>query len=175
MPLTDLQQLRLRAADPERTFFEEFVGDGATLIFDLTHYPVVAASEQVRVAGTLQTDPTNYGLVDATGRITFVAAPANAARITVQGRSVIWSDDELNDILDRRGSPRDAVLECLQILMFDAARRGKWGTNQGLAVDESMLARNVREAYEVIKAEQEVEGIGAGDLHSWAETQQDYV
>lgn len=175
MALTDLELVRLRANDPERTFQEEFAGDGSTTVFDLSHFQVVAASEQIRVAGTLQTDPANYSLADATGRITFVSAPANGARIVVQGRNVVWSDTELNDIIARRGSARDAVLECLQILMVDAARRIKWSTNQGLGVDESMMARNVQMAYELVKAEQENEAFGSGGLESAAVNQEDYV
>ncbi len=176
MPLTDIEQIRLRAADPERTFAEEFAGDGNTTIFDLSHFPVVAASEQVRVAGTLQTDPTNYALVDATGRITFVTAPVNAARVTVQARSVIWTDTELQDIIDRRGSVRDALLECALILMADGARRTKWGTNlQGLSVDESMLAKNAKDWYETLKADQLDQAFGGAGLEEWSSTQEDYV
>lgn len=174
MALTNLEQLRLRAADPEVVFQEEFAGDGSATIYDLTHHPIVAASETITVAGSAQTDPTHYSLADATGRITFVTAPVNAARILVYGRSTIWSDTELNDIIDRRGNVRDAVLECALILMADAARRAKWGTNQGLSVDESMLARNAREWYETLKRDQDDDAFGSGGAESWPANQADY-
>lgn len=57
-------------------------GDGATTVFYLAYAPILAASEAIYVDGVLKADPGDYSIVDATGVVTFVAAPANATAIT---------------------------------------------------------------------------------------------
>lgn len=59
-------------------------GDGATTVFPATTYrPFVANSELVYVDNVLQTPVTDYAVNNTTGVITFVAAPANGAAVTV--------------------------------------------------------------------------------------------
>lgn len=57
-------------------------GDGATTVFYLAYAPIAANTEAIYVAGVLKADPGDYSIVDATGVVTFVAAPAGAAAIT---------------------------------------------------------------------------------------------
>ena len=58
-------------------------GTGTQTVFNLDYFPVVAASETIYLGGAPQVDDGSvYTLVDATGVITFVAAPAGAVVIT---------------------------------------------------------------------------------------------
>ena len=57
-------------------------GDGTTTVFYLDTFPVDAGSEAIEVNAVLQVDPADYTLVDATGQITFVVAPAATLLIT---------------------------------------------------------------------------------------------
>ncbi len=57
-------------------------GDGSNKVFVLDWSPVVAGSDTVRVDGTVKTRGTDYTIDNATGTITFVAAPAAGAVVT---------------------------------------------------------------------------------------------
>lgn len=176
MALTNLQLLRLRAADKAREFSENFTGDGVRKVFHFTDYPIEADSEAITINGTAQTDPTNYSINDDTGRITFVSAPADKGIILVIARGVIWSDTELNDILSRNANNiRDCVLECLEAMMVDYSRRAKWSAAQGLGVDESASFRNVEAAFKAIKERQTESAFADAGLESWAVNQEDYL
>ena len=172
MALTDLQLLRLRVADKARNFTEQAIGDGTAKIFQLANFP--ASSVSVYLDGVLQTLTTHYAISGDDGRLTMVSAPPNAAVVLVVGSASVFSDTELNDVLDRQGSVRDAVLEVLQILMVDAAKRIRWGTNQGLTVDESMMAKNAQAAYELVKAAQLDEAFASGGTESWPVNQENW-
>lgn len=57
-------------------------GDGVTTVFTLDNFPVEADSQNIYVDGVLKAETTDYTFVDATGAITFLAAPANTLAIT---------------------------------------------------------------------------------------------
>ncbi|MBI4287302.1 MAG: hypothetical protein HY671_02600 [Chloroflexi bacterium] len=57
-------------------------GDAATTVFYLAYAPILANSETIYVDGVAKADPADYSIVDGTGAVTFVAAPANATAIT---------------------------------------------------------------------------------------------
>lgn len=175
MPLTALELLRLRVSDKARNFTDQAFGDGGSTIFNLSNFPIVAASESVFLDGALQADPAEYSLSDDDGALTFMSAPADNAVILVVGQEVIFSDTELNDIIDRTGGEWDAVLEVITILMTDGAKRIQWGTNQGLSVDETMIAKNLRVAYDTIIEMSGRDGVASGGLQSWAINQELFV
>ena len=60
------------------TFFNTYVGDGSTVLFSFT-FPYIEESDvEVKVDGTVLTNPTEYSFANAT-TIQFVAAPADGA------------------------------------------------------------------------------------------------
>ena len=172
MALTALELLRLQAADKAANFTDQAFGDGGSTIFNLSNFPIVAASESVFLEGVLQTDPGDYSLDDDTGELTFVSAPADNSVILVVGQEISFSDTELNDIIDRTGGGWDAVAEVMVILMADTSRRIQWGTNQGLSVDETMLTKNIKVAYDTIVEMSGRDGVSSGGLESWAANQE---
>ena len=65
-------------------------GDGATTVFNLDNFPVFPGSETIYLETAAQPDDdTVYTLVDETGVITFVAAPATGVAITSDYKYII--------------------------------------------------------------------------------------
>lgn len=64
-------------------------GNGVLTTFTLANYPIVANSQSVYVDGVLKTETTDYTIVDTTGAITFLVAPANGLAITATYQGTI--------------------------------------------------------------------------------------
>jgi hypothetical protein len=124
MALTDLQRLRLKIADRPSVVLNEQIGagDGATTKFKTQLAPVVSESETVTVNGAEQTRDTDYSIDDGTGVITFDGAPASEAAIKVSYQWTTFSDEELNDLLDQKGSIVGAAIEAIGWLLADTDR-----------------------------------------------------
>lgn len=132
MALTDLEKVRLKIADRPRVVIDETIGTGNALatIFRLQGAPVTAASEAITLNGVAQTDPAHYGLVDATGVVTFVTTPSVDA---VLGASYTWSvfsDDELQEALTDEGSVNGAAAEAIRWILADTDRFVKYTFGQ---------------------------------------------
>lgn len=173
MALTNLQRLRLNIVDPYREFQDSQLGDGSTIHFRLSSFPVKANSQQLYVAGALKTEGTDYTLDDNTGKITFTSAPADGANIFVRGEASIFSDDELNDLLDQHTSTvRTATLHALRVLMADHARRERWQAGD-LHADGSGVVKDLDILYKRWLEEDLFAAIDEGGIEEWA-TEQEY-
>ena len=65
-------------------------GDGTTNLFNLGNFPIFAGSETIYLDTVAQTDDIDiYTLVDATGLITFVSAPAAGVAIKADYKYII--------------------------------------------------------------------------------------
>ena len=64
-------------------------GNGVLTAFTLSNPPIVADSQSVYVNGVLKTETTDYTIVDATGVITFLVAPADTLPITATYKGTI--------------------------------------------------------------------------------------
>ncbi len=174
MPLSNLQQLRLRAADPYRAFQEQQFGDGSAIIYQLASFPVLAGSETIYIDGSAKADPGDYGLDDDTGVVTWVSAPTEGAVVLATGKSSVFSDTELNDILDRRGNVRDALIEVIQILMVNNALREKWSAGD-LSSDPTKVTDNLDKLYKRLIEDRDLDAIDAGGVVEWSVTQAEFT
>ena len=175
MALTDLQRLRLNVVDLYREFGESQLGDGSSIHFRLSSFPVLAASEQVYLAGVLKADPADYSLDDDSGKITFVSAPTDGTTIFVRGEASVFSDTELNDVLTQQGDDvRLSTLHVLRILMVDKAKQDYWAANQ-VTVDPRQAVSNLQKVYDAWMDDLKRAAIDSGGVEEWAISQQDYT
>ena len=173
MPLTNLERLRLGVGDASRNFMDTVVGDGSTLVFQLSAYPVVADSETVYHDGVAQS--SGFTLTDATGRLVYTIAPGNGVVIMVIGQATFFSDTELNDVLTRHSNDiRGSTIEVLEWLMARTAEYFRWATNQGIEIDQRQVFRNWLDLHERLLKLQETDSFD-GDQVRWPETQEDYT
>ncbi len=145
MALTDLQRLRLKVADRAKTIISETVGrgDGAETFFKVIGSPLVAASQTVKVNGAVQVAGTDYTCDDAQGLLTFSTAPASGQRVTVTYQFTVFSDDELQDLLDRY-TLNGAAAEAITWLLADTDRFLKYAYAQE-SVDRSQARQNLQD------------------------------
>ena len=175
MALTNLQRLRLNVVDPYREFQDSQLGDGSSIHFRLSSYPVLAASEQVYIAGVLKADPADYSLDDDSGKVTFVSAPTDGATIFVRGEASVFSDAECNDVLTQQGDDvRLSTLHVLRILMADKAKQDYWTANQ-VEVDPRQTVSNLKTLYDAWLSDAQRAAIDSGGVEEWAVEQQYYT
>ena len=92
---TFITQLRNQVGDLSRRVHVDFTGDGSTTVFQLPSdtFPVLESSYTVKVAGSTQTETTNYTLDKNAGTIVFVtSAPTNGQAVTFDGIAVYLTD-----------------------------------------------------------------------------------
>lgn len=92
---TFITQLRNQVGDTKRRIHVDFVGDGSTTVFQLPTdtFPVLEDSYLFKVAGTTQTENTNYTLDKNAGTLVFVTtAPTNGQALTFDGVAVYLTD-----------------------------------------------------------------------------------
>lgn len=95
-----ISRLRVLADDKWATKQETTEGDGSTKVFWLSHQPNESGGT-VSLGGTVQTLTTDYTWDTTAGRIEFTSAPADAANIAVEYRTAQFTDDYLEDKLDK--------------------------------------------------------------------------
>lgn len=151
MALTDLERLRLAVADRPRVALRERVGTGnATRTqWQVQLYPVEDASETVLVN---ETPVSTYVLDDATGLLTFTAAPASNATLIVTYRWTTFSDAELNDLLDQGLSVTRAAIQIIRWLLADTDRFIKYTFGQE-SVDRSATREGLEKLLDRLEKE----------------------
>ena len=175
MPLTNLERLRLNINDNYREFQDSQAGDGSSIHFRLSSYPISANSQQVYLAGTLQTETTHYTLDDDTGKLTFLTAPGDGLTIFARGEASAFSDTELNDIITQNDdSVLQATLHCLRLLMSNNALRERWRAGD-LESDPRSILENLAELYRFWLEQRAYGAIGEGGVEEWAVSQAEYT
>lgn len=101
-----ITELRNQVGDTRRRVHVDFTGDGSTTVFQLPTdtYPVLEQSGTytVKVAGSLQTETTNYTLDKETGTIVFVTtAPTNGQAVTFDGSAVYLTDADWLAVINK--------------------------------------------------------------------------
>src|SRR3989304_4620860 len=101
-----ITQLRNQVGDTRRRTHVDFTGDGSTTIFQLPTdtFPVLDQSGTyiLKVAGTTQTETTNFTLDKDAGTIVFVTtAPTNGQAITWDASAVYLTDLNWLDIINQ--------------------------------------------------------------------------
>lgn len=140
MALSALERLRLAVADRARVALREQIGlgDGLRTTFQTQLSPVVSSSETVLIN---ETPTAAYTIDDATGVIEFTSAPAINAALLVTYLWTTFSDDELQDLLDRFGLRR-ATTQALEWLLADTERFMKYTFGQE-SVDRAAARDNL--------------------------------
>ncbi len=107
---TLITKYRAEVGDTKRRVHVDFTGDGSTTVFQLPSdtFPVLESSYTVKVAGSTQTETTNYTLDKDAGTIVFVTtAPTNGQAVTFDGIAVYLTDanwiDIINDTISSMG------------------------------------------------------------------------
>jgi len=109
---TLISQLRNQVGDTRRRVHVDFTGDGSTTIFQLPTetFPVYdgTGSYVLKVAGTTQTETTQFTLDKDAGTIVFVTtAPTNGQAITFDASAVYLTDANwlqvINDVIKSLG------------------------------------------------------------------------
>ena len=148
MTLTAIERLRLKIADRPRALLNDPVGtgDGESVQFRVRLAPVVEDSDVVLVAGVVQERDEDYTISLGTGTLTFAAAPESGQAIVAGYSWVAFSDDELQDVLDRFPSIDAAALEVITWLLADSDRFLKYTFGQ-----ESVDRSSAREALQYLQ------------------------
>jgi hypothetical protein len=101
---TLIAQLRNQVGDTKRKIHVDFTGDGTTTVFQLPTdtYPVLESSYTLKVAGSTQTETTNYTLDKNAGTIVFVTtAPTNGQAVTFDGTAVYLTDADWLGVINQ--------------------------------------------------------------------------
>jgi len=119
MALTDLQRLRLLVSDRERAILTEVLGEGDTTTVDFKTMvgPVVLDSDSVWVAGVAQVRGVDYTIALDLGIITFAVAPGASEVVTCSYRWTTFTDEELEDVLERKPNVYSAAIEVVGWLL----------------------------------------------------------
>lgn len=106
---TWIAQLRAQSGDIKRRVHVDWVGNNSDLVFQMPDdtFPVLESSYVVKVAGTTKTETTDYTIDKVSGAITFVAAPALNAAVTIDSIAVRLLDADwlqiTNDVIKSLG------------------------------------------------------------------------
>ena len=97
-----ITRLRDLTADRVRLYQETATGDGTTKTFWLSHSPQFSGGT-IAVGGVVQ-GTTAYGWDTTYGRIELTTAPASGTAVAVEYRQAQYTDDELEDVLERHST-----------------------------------------------------------------------
>ena len=171
MSLTTAQQVRLKISDPPKYSDQTFEFDGATSSYTLPHVNIANASAYVLNGGAWSATAATF---NASGMVSFATAYASASAFRATYEYSTFSDDEIDHFITVGGDVIGAAIEACESLMFDSLRRLRWRAFDGTEVDDTKAQQMLGKIYDVLKKEQEVNSIVAGNIDSWAINQELY-
>jgi len=152
MTLTDIEAVRLKAADRSAITREEGVGDGIATAYKLGHDAIITSPDiQVRIGGLLQV--ATYTVDHESGIVTFNSAPIMNAQVEFTYYWSIYTDAQIQYFLD--DSSANVTVAAAKVLLAIAADAAKIAQRQSLAgggglgavtIDTSVAARELRAA-----------------------------
>lgn len=171
MPLTTVQQVRLRIQDRLRFGEEVRAGDGLAAGFKLAQgapfSTLLSATAFVAVAAGWSATGASFdgdlGLANFSGVIS-----ANTAWRATYLWSV-FSDDEIGYFTAQGGSVAGAALEAVKALMFDSLKRARWSAPDGTSYDDTAAMSQLQKMYDQLW--KEVREAPEGGIESWSEQQ----
>src|SRR3989304_1059790 len=105
-----ITELRNQVGDTKRRVHVDWTGDGSTTVFQLPSdtFPVLESSYTLKVAGSAQTEVTNFTIDKDAGTIVFVTtAPGNGVAVTFDAQAVYLTDanwlEIINDVIRSMG------------------------------------------------------------------------
>jgi len=166
-----IDELRLKILDRPQVVLDERVGtgDGSTTIFRLRHVPVLADSQTIRVGGVAKSEGVDYTLDDASGKLTFIQAPADGDAITASYDFAAFADSDLQAFLDASGGNLAlAAGEALTTLIADRARLVTWSRGD-MRLDFDRLRRDLAEVARRFVSQGASEAGAKADEVEWEE------
>lgn len=123
--MTDLELLRDKIGDGIKSNLLRFIGDGNSTEWKLSHKRI--KTDSVILSGN--TGGVTVSSVDYnTGLVTLSGAINKDNLFSLSYKYSGFRDEELQDYLDKYGSVKNAAVECITVLMADAARRYDYST-----------------------------------------------
>lgn len=153
MTMTDLEYIRLTLNLPRRVILREALGtgDGQAVRFQTRLWPLIAASEVIRVNGAVKTITTDYTITYETGLIVFVTAPAAAAAIDADYNWSVFNDVQINELLDRYNDQVTPTMrDLVMALIANSDLFIKYTTGME-SVDRSKALDALKSLYEELK------------------------
>jgi len=171
MSLSGLQLIRSRIQDNPLLADRTTNGDGTASAFLLPHRNITSGSAFVPGATGWSATAATF---DPSGQVQFsgVISANSAFRLTYVYS--VFSDDEISVFTAAGGGLVGASIEALQTLMFDAAKRARWASPEGVSFDDTQAMQHLREMYRLLKQEQYEAGIGEGGLAEWGLNQREW-
>lgn len=168
--MTPIDEVRLKTADrPEFHHEEQDQQISGETYFKLDYNNVLTSpAPVVKLNGTTKTETTHYVVDYVNGSITFLVAPAVNDALVFEYSSVVFTDEEIQSLLDGAGS--SVLLSSARLLYAwaaDAARLAYKETRAGgggigsITVDTSVRARELRATADALaKQYDQYEGTG---------------
>lgn len=172
MTLTSAQSLRLRIQDQPALAVQTFESDGSATLFALQHRNVVSGSAFIPGASGWTATAAAF---NPTGYVELSGAIANHSALMVRYVHSVFSDSEIDHLIDGAGSIPGAALEAVKVLMFDGLRRAKWKSSDGSEYDDTKAIDLLKDMYDTFKQELEAATLEevSGAFISWAANQDD--
>jgi hypothetical protein len=86
----------------------------------------------------------------------------------------VFSDEEIENMLEVGGSVNGAAIQAIETLMFDAIKRSEWESPDGTEYNDTMAMGHLRSMYTKLKDNLDQEVLAGGTIASWSLTQGDY-
>jgi hypothetical protein len=172
--LSGISLIRSRIQDNPLLADRTYNGDGTASAFLLPHRNITSGSAFVPITTPTTGWSATAATFDPSGQVQFsgVISANSAFRLTYVYS--VFSDDEIGAFTAAGGGVVGASIEALQTLMFDAAKRSRWGAPNGESFDDTQAMQHLREMYHLLKQEQYEAGIANGDIASWGLNQGDW-
>jgi len=165
MSITDIEAVRLKAADRSSITREVAVGDAEATTYKLGHEAILTSPDvEVRLNGALQVG--TYTVDYAYGVITFSAAPGLNVQIEFTYYWSVFTDVEIQYLLDDSGG--NVTIASAKVLLATAADAARIAKRQSLAgggglgavtIDTSVAARELRaSAKALVEMENDISG-----------------
>ncbi len=173
MSLTTAQRVRLRIMDIPAWVDAVYSGNGLAVDFALPDRNIVSGSAYIPIGGTAWSG--TGATFNASGVVSFSGVVSAYSAFRVRYVASMFSDTELDDMLERGGTVAGAALEAVSSLMFDGLRRSHWKSPDGTEVNDTAALDYFKTLYQALQAEVSSEVSATGSVIGWAETQEEYL
>jgi len=122
--MTNEEKVRNAIGDPKKYSEDNYIADGTTKRFRLSHHRVDVSTIKVFVEDTETIDFTST----EEGIITFDTAPNTGNQVFVEYKFSAFTDTEVTDFINTYGGTKMASIKLVESLMADTSRRFDYST-----------------------------------------------